>query len=89
VEENAAKKGMPHLRFTYVKSPVWGKSAEQLKRDVIDGSDPVSGKPVMQEIVDQLTAPISAEDTTDRTIPQSAGPETFGPDTAEICSACS
>jgi hypothetical protein len=83
VEENAAKKGMPHLRFTYVKSPVWGKSAEQLKRDVIDGSDPVTGKPVMQEIVDQLTAPISAEDMTSRTIAQSAGPQTFGPDTAD------
>lgn len=74
---------MPHLRFTYVKSPVWGKTADQLRRDVIDGTDPVTGKPVMQEIVEELTTPVSAEDTSTRTIPQSAGPETYGPDTAD------
>lgn len=74
---------MPHLRFTYVKSPVWGKTPEQLERDIINGTDPVSGKPVMQEIVDQLTTPVDAEDTATRTIPQSAGPATFGPDTAD------
>ncbi|MDE3111013.1 MAG: hypothetical protein KGL02_13880, partial [Acidobacteriota bacterium] len=74
---------MPHLRFTYVKSPVWGKTAEQLQRDVIDGNDPVTGKAVMKEIVDQLTVPLNNEDTASRTIPQSAGAETFGPDTAD------
>jgi len=74
---------MPHLRFTFVKSPVWGKTAEQLRKDVIDGKDPISGKPVMQEIVDNLTKPLSDEDKATRTIPQSAGPDHFGPDTAE------
>lgn len=74
---------MPQLRFTYVKSPVWGKTADQLRHDVIDGNDPITGKPVMQEIVDQLTTPVSAEDQTTRTISQSAGPATFGPDSAE------
>ena len=81
--ENAAKKGMPHLRFTFVKSPVWGKTAEQLQHDVIEGTDPVSKKPVMQEIVDNLTKPLSEEDKATRTIQQSAGPDHFGPDTAE------
>lgn len=74
---------MPQLRFTFVKSPVWGKTADQLRHDVISGNDPITGKPVMQEIVDQLTTPVSAEDQNTRTIPQSAGPSTFGPDTAE------
>ena len=83
VFENAAKKGMPNLRFAFVKSPVWGKTAEQLQKDVIEGTDPVTGKPVMQEIVDELTRPLRAEDTATRTIPQSAGPDHFGPDTAE------
>jgi hypothetical protein len=83
VDENAAKKGMPNLRFTFVKSPVWGKTADQLQHDVIQGTDPVTGKPVMQEIVDELTTPLSPEDSITRTIPQSAGPERFGPDHAE------
>ena len=83
VFENAAKKGMPNLRLAFVKSPVWGKTAEELQKDVIEGTDPVTGKPVMQEIVDELTRPLRAEDTATRTIPQSAGPDHFGPDTAE------
>ncbi len=74
---------MPHLRFAFVESPVWGKTAAQLRHDVIDGTDPISGKPVMQEIVSKLTTPLTPEDTVRRTIPQSAGPETFGPNTAE------
>ncbi len=74
---------MPHLRFTFVQSPVWGKTAEQLRRDVIEGTDPITGRPVMHEIVDQLTKPLSPEDSISRTIPQSAGPESFGPDHAE------
>jgi hypothetical protein len=74
---------MPHLRFTFVKSPVWGKTPEQLQKDVIQGTDPVSGKPVMREIVDELTGPLNDEDKTTRTIPQSAGPDHFGPDTAD------
>jgi hypothetical protein len=74
---------MPHLRFTFVKSPVWGKTAEQLQHDVIEGTDPVTGKPVMHEIVDELTTPLSDEDKTTRTIHQSAGPEHFGPDNAD------
>lgn len=74
---------MPHLRFTYVKSPVWGKTAEQLRRDVIDGNDPITGKPVMHEIVSELTTPLTPDDSVERTIPQSAGPGTFGPDSAE------
>jgi hypothetical protein len=74
---------MPHLRFTFVKSPVWGKTPEQLQKDVIDGTDPVTGKPVMREIVDELTTSVSEEDRTTRMVPQSAGPDHFGPDTAE------
>ena len=74
---------MPHLRFTFVKSPVWGKTADQLRHDVVEGTDPITGKPVMQEVVSELTTPVSEEDKTSRTIRQSAGPDHFGPDTAE------
>jgi hypothetical protein len=83
VLENAAKKGMPDLRFTFVKSPVWGKTAEQLRKDIVEGTDPIDGKPVMREIVEELTTPVSEKDRTERTVPQSAGPDHFGPDTAD------
>ena len=38
VQENALKKGMPNLRVTYVPSPVWGKNAERLRKD-LEGND--------------------------------------------------
>lgn len=82
VDENAAKKGMPNLRVTYVPSPVWGKTAEEL-HGYLEGNSPVTGKPVMQEIISHLTTPLSREDRTTRTIEQSAGPAQYGPDTPE------
>jgi len=74
---------MPDLRFTFVKSPVWGKTADQLRKDVVEGTDPITGKPVMQEVVSELTTPVKDEDKTTRIIPQTAGPDHYGPDTAE------
>lgn len=82
VKENAFKKGMPDLRVTYVPSPVWGKTAEQL-RGYLEGNDPVSGQPVMQEIIAHLTTPLSKANSRTRTIEQSAGPARYGPDTPE------
>jgi thioredoxin reductase len=41
-----------------------GKTAEEL-RAYIDGIDPISGRPVMQEIVEGLTRPFDAEDRRD------------------------
>jgi hypothetical protein len=82
VDENAAKKGMPNLRVTYVPSPVWGKTAEEL-RGYLEGNSPVTGERVMQEIISHLTSPLSKEDKSTRTIEQSAGPAQYGPDTQE------
>jgi hypothetical protein len=77
VEENAMKKGMPNLRTTFVKGPVWGKTVAQLQGAIINGKDPVSGKPVMKQIVDSLIRPLSAEDKKTGEIKQTAGPERF------------
>ena len=82
VQENALKKGMPNLRVTYVPSPVWGKNAERLRQD-LEGKSPVTGKLVMEEIIAYLTSPLSEEDRNTRTIEQSAGPASFGPDTPD------
>jgi hypothetical protein len=79
VEENTTKKGMPNLRVTYVPSPVWGKNAEQLRRD-IEGKSPISGNLIMPEIVASLTQPLNKEDSRNHTIEQTAGPATYGPD---------
>ena len=51
--------GLPAAPTAYVPQPVMGKTAEQLKVYVY-GSDPVTGKPVMQEVVEALTSQLSA-----------------------------
>ena len=62
VKENAMTKGMPTLRFEFILGPVWAKTREQLRRDVVESKSPVSGKPVMREIVEILTTPLTAEE---------------------------
>lgn len=52
---------MPNHRFTFVPHPITGTSAE-LCRKYLEGNDPVTGKPVLQEIIDAITVPLSSED---------------------------
>src|SRR5512144_3037823 len=71
---NAAKKGMPNLRITYVPHPVHGKTPAQLARG-IEGNDPVSQKPIMLEIVDASTKPLTADEKKTGKMEQSLEPK--------------
>jgi len=77
VKENAMTKGMPNLRFQFIQGPVWAKTPEQLRKAVVEGKSPVSGKPVMQEIVETLTKPLTAEEKRTGEIVRGKGPATF------------
>ncbi|HSB41987.1 MAG TPA: UGSC family (seleno)protein [Methylomirabilota bacterium] len=75
----AAQNGMPGLRQAFVPQPVMGKTAAEL-RAYVDGLDPISGRPVMQEVVEGLTRPFTdAERGTvefDRSTPRLVEPDT-------------
>ena len=62
VKAVAYAKGMPRQRFVFVPQPVMGKTPKQL-RAYVDGLDPVTGRPVMAEVVEALTSPLTEEDT--------------------------
>ena len=47
---------MPGLRQVFVPQPIMGKTAAEL-RAYVDGLDPITGRPVMQEVVEGLTRP--------------------------------
>src|SRR5437773_7039790 len=51
---------MPEARYAFVPQPVMGKTAEQL-RAYVDGKDPLSGRPVMQEVIEGLTRPAEGD----------------------------
>jgi hypothetical protein len=52
--------GMPKMRQVYVPQPVMGKSPAELQA-YVEGTDPTTGRPVMQEILEGLTTPLDAE----------------------------
>src|SRR5437016_9585348 len=56
VRSVAAVNGMAELRQVFVPQPVMGKSPGEL-RAYVDGRDPLTGRPVMQEVVEGLTVP--------------------------------
>src|SRR5437868_1513525 len=55
---------MPEARYAFVPQPVMGKTAEQL-RAYVDGKDPLSGRPVMQEVIEGLTRPANGDRLTE------------------------
>src|SRR4030095_3428956 len=71
--------GMPRLRQAYTPHPVVDQSAAQL-RTYIDGSDAVSGRPFMQELLYGLTSPLEEADlqalSFERTTPRLVEPDT-------------
>jgi hypothetical protein len=76
VKSVAFTKGMPGERFAFVPMPVMGKSAAEL-RAYVDGNDPVTGRPVMEEVVEALTKPLGEAEkqitTVDRSTPRLVG----------------
>lgn len=75
--EKARNVGVPGLRIQWVLGPVWGKTREQLRRDVINGKNPIDGRPVMEEIVEKLTKPLTADEKKTGEIVRDKGPATF------------
>jgi hypothetical protein len=61
VRSVARVNGMPRARVAFVPQPVMGKSPGEL-RAYVDGNDPVTGRPVMQEVIEGLTRPFDAQD---------------------------
>ncbi len=76
----AARDGMPHLRQVFTPHPVGGKTDAELAAYLVN-PDPVSGIQIMKEIVDDLTRPLTADETKTGLQAMPAGPATFGPDT--------
>jgi hypothetical protein len=61
VTSTAFKKGIPGMRMLYTPHPVTDRSPD-LCRKYIEGKDPVTGKPMIDVIVEGLTKPVSVED---------------------------
>ena len=54
VRSVARVQGLPEAPRAFVPQPVMGKSAAELQA-YVEGNDPITGRPVMQEVVEALT----------------------------------
>jgi hypothetical protein len=77
----AYKKGMPELRFTFVPHPFANRSLD-VHRKYLEGKDPITGQPVLDEIVAALTKPLTAKEIKTGTIDRSMS-RLLEPDTPE------
>ena len=77
----ARANGMPRTRQAYVPQPIVDLSPEQL-RGYIEGSDPVSRRPFMQEVIEALTRPLDEEDLKGLSFERST-PRLLAPDTED------
>ncbi|HEY6442623.1 MAG TPA: UGSC family (seleno)protein, partial [Candidatus Acidoferrales bacterium] len=75
-KSNAAQRGMPDERICFTPHPVWGKTDAEMYA-YLEGNDPVSGKPLMKEVVDALTQPLTADESKTGTVTPDVGPPTF------------
>ena len=73
--------GMPTIRNAFVPQPVVGRTASEL-RGYIEGIDPVSKRPFMQEVLEGLTGPLTDEDLKGATFERST-PRLLEPDTPD------
>jgi hypothetical protein len=78
----AFKKGIPNMRMVYAPHPVTDRSAE-LCRNYVEGKDPITGKPILEEIAAGLTKPLSEEDKRTGFLSRPPRTRLLGPDTAE------
>lgn len=82
VKSVAYKKGQPHQRLIFVPHPVSDRSREECRK-YLEGNDPVTNKPVVDEIVAALTSPLTAEEEKAGFLEPPAQDRLLKPDTEE------
>ena len=77
----ALANGMPRMRQSFVPQPVVDRTPGQL-RGYIEGNDPISGRPFVQEVLEGLTKPLDEKDLQGLSFERTT-PRLLEPDTAE------
>ena len=79
MERDTESHGMS-LRFAYPPYPV-GWVSQEVLRGYIKGDDPVTGKPLMQEMVDALTQPLTEDEKNPKVVERPKRPRLLKKDT--------
>ncbi len=71
-----------NMRFSFVPYPLVGRPREVLKR-YVEENDPISGKPLMPQVVEALTKPLTEEERNPKPVRSVSRPRLLKPDTEE------
>jgi len=81
IKEDLHTHGMP-LRFSFPPYPVMGMPAS-VHRQYIEGNDPITDKPLMQEVINALTQPITEKKKDKEGVQKALHPRLLKPDTED------
>ena len=81
VAQDSRNHGM-NLRFSFPPFPVVGMTQEALRK-YVEGYDPVTGRPLMQEVIETLTKPITESERNPVRVQKAARPRLLQSDTDE------
>jgi hypothetical protein len=81
VQRDGRSHGM-NLRWSFPPYPV-GFIPKEILRSYVDGNDPVSGVPLMDEVIFALTAPLTEEEKNTKPAKRPHWPRLLEPDTEE------
>jgi hypothetical protein len=73
--------GTPNMRIVYVPHPIANRPTT-LCNQYINGKDPITGKPILDELVSALTKPLSDEDKKSGFLARAPRPRMLEPNTA-------
>jgi hypothetical protein len=82
VTTTAFKKGIPNMRITYTPHPITDRPRDLCDK-YVQGTDPNSGQPMLEQIYAGLTKPLSAEDAKAGFLQRDPRPRLLPPDTAD------
>jgi hypothetical protein len=74
------KKGIPNMRFTFVPHPISGRPAD-VCRKYVEGKDPLTGKPILDELIAALSKPLSDDDKKTGFLSRGPHPRLLEPET--------
>jgi len=76
------KKGIPNMRIVYTPHPITDRPRDLCDK-YVQGADPNTGKPMLEEIYSGLMTPLSAEDAKAGFLKRDPRPRLLPPDTAD------
>jgi len=79
--QDAQNHGMK-LRFSFPPYPLVGRPREVLRK-YVEGNDPITGRPLMPEVIEGLTKPLTEEEKNPKAARRKARPRLLQPDTEE------